>query len=195
MSLSRTITYLSSISLILASFAAPVAQADRFTDYITVGSVLGAVAGGALGYQYGEPGSRTKAVSTATGAVLGSMAGYQLQKHRNNYSYQPEYQYFYPEQTQFDNYYRQPVSRPHYYPRPQAYVSAVPQYDQPQGGHCRYEYRKTVVRYAGDDDYMIKQHISDARKRRNMIRNGEADPLELPYDISTVQTSWDDPFN
>jgi len=42
---------------------------------------------------------------------------------------------------------------------------------------------------------MIKQRLSDERKRRNMIRNGEADPLEMPYDISEGPTSWDDPNN
>ncbi|MCU7836041.1 MAG: glycine zipper 2TM domain-containing protein [gamma proteobacterium symbiont of Taylorina sp.] len=49
--------------------------------------------------------------------------------------------------------------------------------------------------YVGEDDYLIKQRLSDAAKRRNMIRNGEADPYELPHDISNTQTSWDDPFN
>ena len=46
--------------------------------------------------------------------------------------------------------------------------------------------------YVYQDDYLIKQELSDARKRRNMIRNGE---IELPYDVSNVQTSWDDPDN
>lgn len=49
--------------------------------------------------------------------------------------------------------------------------------------------------YVGQDDYLIKQHLSDQRKRRNMIRNGEPDPMEMPYDTSEVQTSWDDPNN
>ena len=47
----------------------------------------------------------------------------------------------------------------------------------------------------GADDYLVKQQLSDQRKRRNMIRNGERDPLEMPYDTSEVQTSWDDPNN
>jgi len=51
------------------------------------------------------------------------------------------------------------------------------------------------VIYVAGDDYLIRQRMSDAAKRRNMIRNGEADPLELPHDVSEVQTSWDDPFN
>jgi len=46
--------------------------------------------------------------------------------------------------------------------------------------------------YVAQDDYLIKQQLSDARKRRNMIRNGE---IEEPYDVSNVQTSWDDPEN
>ncbi|MCW8931034.1 MAG: glycine zipper 2TM domain-containing protein [Gammaproteobacteria bacterium] len=49
--------------------------------------------------------------------------------------------------------------------------------------------------FVGQDDYLIKQKLSDDRKRRNMIRNGERDPLEMPYDQSEVQTSWDDPNN
>ena len=48
------------------------------------------------------------------------------------------------------------------------------------------------VYYAGEDDYLIKQRMSDQAKRRNMIRNGE---IELPYDVSNRQTSWDDPNN
>ncbi len=47
----------------------------------------------------------------------------------------------------------------------------------------------------GNDDYLIKQHLSDQRKRRNMIRNGEPDPMEMPHDMSEAQTSWDDPNN
>ncbi len=60
-----------------------------------------------------------------------------------------------------------------------------------------YSYQSSTGRpvYAGNDDYLIKQHLSDQRKRRNMIRNGEADPMEMPYDMSGVQTSWDDPNN
>ena len=55
------------------------------------------------------------------------------------------------------------------------------------------QYNRPV--YIERDDYLIKQQQSDARKRRNMIRNGERDPLEMPYDSSDIQTSWDDPFN
>lgn len=55
------------------------------------------------------------------------------------------------------------------------------------------QYNRRV--YIERDDYLIKQQQSDARKRRNMIRNGERDPLEMPYDSSDTQTSWDDPFN
>lgn len=58
-----------------------------------------------------------------------------------------------------------------------------------------YSVQNGQVRYVGTDDYLIKQHLSDQRKRRNMIRNGEPDPLEMPYDISETQTSWDDPNN
>ncbi|MCU7938456.1 MAG: glycine zipper 2TM domain-containing protein [gamma proteobacterium symbiont of Bathyaustriella thionipta] len=58
-----------------------------------------------------------------------------------------------------------------------------------------YIYKKGQIKYIGKDDYLIKQHLSDQRKRRNMIRNGEPDPMEMPYDVSEVQTSWDDPNN
>jgi len=58
-----------------------------------------------------------------------------------------------------------------------------------------YSYQGGRPSYIGQDDYLIKQHLSDERKRRNMIRNGEKDPLEMPYDQSEVQTSWDDPNN
>jgi phage tail tape-measure protein len=51
------------------------------------------------------------------------------------------------------------------------------------------------VMFIGNDDYLIKQQLSHDSKRRNMIRNGEADPLEMPYNVSDVQTSWDDPNN
>lgn len=53
------------------------------------------------------------------------------------------------------------------------------------------DYHREPV-YASEDDYLIKQELSDARKRRNMIRNGE---IEQSYDVSNVQTSWDDPDN
>ncbi|MCP3851485.1 MAG: glycine zipper 2TM domain-containing protein [Gammaproteobacteria bacterium] len=58
-----------------------------------------------------------------------------------------------------------------------------------------YGYQGGRPSYVGQDDYLIKQHLSNERKRRNMIRNGEKDPLEMPYDQSEVQTSWDDPNN
>jgi uncharacterized protein YcfJ len=58
-----------------------------------------------------------------------------------------------------------------------------------------YSYQNNQATYIGQDDYMIKQQASYERKRRNMIRNGEADPWEQPYDISETQTSWDDPNN
>lgn len=65
--------------------------------------------------------------------------------------------------------------------------------DQPY--ETEYIYQNGQAVYIGVDDYVIKQQLSDQRKRRNMIRNGEADPLEMPYDLSDVQTSWDDPNN
>ena len=58
-----------------------------------------------------------------------------------------------------------------------------------------YGYQGGRPTYVGQDDYLIKQQLSNERKRRNMIRNGERDPLEMPYDQSEVQTSWDDPNN
>jgi len=68
-------------------------------------------------------------------------------------------------------------------------------YPVPYNGYYeRPSINKRVI-YVAEDDYLIKQRMSDAAKRRNMIRNGEMDPLELPHDISEVQTSWDDPFN
>ncbi len=70
-------------------------------------------------------------------------------------------------------------------------------YGYPNDGYPNNNYPGQYNRpvYVGKDDYLIKQQQSDARKRRNMIRNGERDPLEMPYDTSEVQTSWDDPFN
>lgn len=63
--------------------------------------------------------------------------------------------------------------------------------------HPEYSYQSNPDRviYIEQDDYQIKQQLSNDRKRRNMIRNGESDPLEMPYDASDAQTSWDDPNN
>ena len=72
-----------------------------------------------------------------------------------------------------------------------------PDYGYQNSGYTNNSYQSQYNRpvYVGNDDYLIKQQLSDERKRRNMIRNGERDPLEMPYDTSEVQTSWDDPFN
>ncbi len=67
--------------------------------------------------------------------------------------------------------------------------------DEESSYESDYQYTNNQLIYIGEDDYLIKQRLSNERKRRNMIRNGEVDPLEMPYDQSEVQTSWDDPYN
>ncbi|MFK5894723.1 MAG: glycine zipper 2TM domain-containing protein [Pseudomonadota bacterium] len=128
-------------------------------------TTLGTVLGSVVGGVIGYQfgGGSGKYISTAAGAVIGSAIGRNI--HHN--------------QNQKNNY------QPEY-----AYQSkyAYPEkYDTYQN-----TYRSEVV-HVYRDDYLIKQQLSDARKRRNMIRNGEIE--ETSYDVSDVQTSWDDPDN
>jgi len=133
------------ISLIFLGFMHNTYAGEDNTTYI--GSTIGAIAGGVLGYQFG--GGTGQYVSTALGTLGGYFLGGRVQQR---FQKQPEYK---PE----------------------------------------YSYQNEQFNYIGEDDYLIKQKMSDQAKRRNMIRNGEQDPLEMPYDISVVQTSWDDPNN
>ncbi|MFK5985818.1 MAG: glycine zipper 2TM domain-containing protein [Pseudomonadota bacterium] len=150
------------------------------------GSLLGSIVGGVIGYQFG--GGTGKYISTAAGAVIGSQLGKNIQQ---DYHEQPQYQseYVYPQTSYNQQNYNQPSDGN--YGRYQSNL-----YREPAYTNNRYttHYNSQVI-YIAEDDYLIKQHLSDQAKRRNMIRNGEADPYEMPYDTSTVQTSWDDPFN
>ena len=141
---------------------------------------------GFLHFSYAEPGNES---STTIGSVLGSatgaLIGYQFGGGRGKYATTAlgaVSGYVLGGKIQEKMINKEPEYQPDY-----SY----------QGNHQNnsypVQYNRTV--YIGRDDYLIKQQQSDARKRRNMIRNGEQDPLEMPYDSSDVQTSWDDPFN
>lgn len=131
-------------------------------------TTIGSVLGSATGALIGYQfgGGHGKYATTAAGAVAGYVLGGKFQENLNK---EPEYQPVYGYQS-----------------------SSYQSNDYPNNGY-QSQYNRPV--YVGKDDYLIKQQQSDARKRRNMIRNGERDPLEMPYDTSEVQTSWDDPFN
>ncbi len=200
--------------LMIASW--PVAAGDLDADSdLNLGHILGAVAGGAIGYQFGDDG-REKAISTAAGAVLGSVVGDQIYNNWHPQSfYQSEYADPFSEFPEDDYYhnsaypsYQIHISRP-FAARPSHAPHTVhaqqhhfkhrfrPHRPRQHQAHHRLQHRHAhaSVHDIGADDYMLKQKLSDERKRRNMIRNGEDDPLELPYDVSNVQTSWDDPDN
>ncbi len=171
--------YLSVLVLLLCATSLAYAEQDRQST--TFGSVVGAVVGGVIGHQFG--GGKGKYVSTAVGAVIGSEVGKNIHHQQNQMpaqAYQPNYVYPDEYDNYENNYYREPdhVYREEYYRKP------VHVY--------RDEYRREPV-YVIQDDYLIKQQLSDAAKRRNMIRNGEIE--EASYDVSNVQTSWDDPNN
>jgi len=143
-------------------------------DSTELGSIIGTVLGGVVGYQFG--GGSGKYVSTAVGAAIGSNMGRNIHHNQNQkHAYQADY--FYPaENDSYQNSYHEQQSN----------------YQQQSSYHQQQNSYHHQAVYAPYDDFLIKQQLSDAAKRRNMIRNGE---IEQPYDVSNVQTSWDDPDN
>jgi hypothetical protein len=144
-------------------------------DSTALGSIIGTVVGGVIGHQFG--GGSGKYISTAIGAAIGSNVGRNIHYNQNQkHAYQADY--FYPVEN--DNYQNS------YHQQQNFYHQHQNSHHQHQNNH----HHQPV--YAPYDDYLVKQQLSDAAKRRNMIRNGE---IEQPYDVSNVQTSWDDPDN